>query len=171
LGRWVMIAGALCGLGMAAFSFCSNVWVALLLLAVIGFGMMVQMGASNTMLQTIVEEDKRGRILSLYTMAFMGMAPLGSLVAGSLAYGIGADKTLFLAGFTSLCATGLFSLQYQRFRRLVRPLYIKMGILPEMPSSVYPALAPPAPMDATAEKDGSRDHASKIIETATSLPD
>jgi MFS family permease len=147
LGRWVMIAGSLCGLGMLALSICGAVGVALLLLAVIGFGMMVQMGASNTMLQTIVEEDKRGRVLSLYTMAFMGMAPLGSLVSGSLAKWIGADGTLRIAGVACLGATVVFALQYQRLRRLVRPLYIKMGILPEMASSVYPALAPPAPLD------------------------
>jgi MFS family permease len=147
LGRWVMIAGSLCGLGMLAFSFAGNVWMAMILLAVIGFGMMVQMGASNTMLQTIVEEDKRGRVLSLYTMAFMGMAPLGSLVAGILADLIDPNPTLRVAGQVCLVATGIFALQYQRMRSLVRPIYIKMGILPEMVSSVYPALAPPAPMN------------------------
>jgi MFS family permease len=146
-----MIAGSLCGLGMLAFSICGTVWVALLLLAVIGFGMMVQMGASNTMLQTIVEEDKRGRVLSLYTMAFMGMAPLGSLVSGLLAKWIGADGTLRVAGVACLGATAVFALQYQRLRQLVRPLYIEMGILPEMASGVYPALAPPAPLDGESE--------------------
>ncbi|MFL5246034.1 MAG: MFS transporter [Gemmataceae bacterium] len=147
LGRWVMIAGSLCGLGMLAFSFAGSVWLAMALLAVIGFGMMVQMGASNTMLQTIVDEDKRGRVLSLYTMAFMGMAPLGSLIAGSLADWIGPNPTLRVSGLACLTATVIFALQYQRLRSLVRPIYIKMGILPEMASSVYPTLAPAAPLN------------------------
>jgi MFS family permease len=87
-------------------------------------------------LQTIVDEDKRGRVMSLYTMAFLGTAPLGSLLAGWLAEVIGAPNTVLLGG--ACCAAGslLFAVQLPRLREKVRPIYIRMGILPEVAAGI-----------------------------------
>jgi MFS family permease len=147
LGRWIIIATTLLSLGLLAFSFSTSLWLSLPLLAVVGFAMMVQMGASNTVVQTIVDDDKRGRVMSLYTMAFMGMAPLGSLIAGFLAGLYGPANAIRVGGLACLVGALLFALQFGRLRAAVRPIYARMGILPEMASAVYPALAPPAPQE------------------------
>src|SRR5262249_7121541 len=104
LGKWIAGSPALLGLSLIAFSFTSNLWIACGLLVFAGFGVMTQLAASNTILQTIVEEDKRGRVMSLYTMAFMGISPLGSLLAGYLAENFGAETMLRLSG--SSCLAG-----------------------------------------------------------------
>jgi len=98
---------------------------------VTGFGMMVQMASSNTILQTLVEEDKRGRVMSFYTMAFMGMVPFGSLLAGSLADMIGAPKTVMIGGIACIIGSIMFAKKLPLLRSMVRPIYIKKGILPE----------------------------------------
>jgi MFS family permease len=95
---------------------------------------MVQMAASNTLLQTLVEDDKRGRVMSFYTMAFMGTTPFGSLLAGGLASRIGASHTIFLSGAGCLIAALWFASRLPGLRETVRPIYIKMGILPEVES-------------------------------------
>lgn len=94
---------------------------------------MVQMAASNTLLQTLVDDDKRGRLMSFYTMAFMGTAPFGSLLAGSLAARFGAPRTLLAGGLGCIAAALWFATLLPRLRVLVRPLYVQMGILPEEP--------------------------------------
>jgi MFS family permease len=96
-----------------------------------GFGMMVQMASSNTILQTIVEDDKRGRVMSLYAMAFMGMAPFGSLLAGSLASKIGAPNTLIIGGVSCILGSFMFMKILPSLRTMVRPIYIRKGILSE----------------------------------------
>jgi MFS family permease len=93
--------------------------------------MMVHMASSNTILQTIVDDDKRGRVMSLYAMAFMGMAPLGSLVGGSLAGWIGAPLTLILVGISCMVGSFLFRKILPSLRILIRPIYVKKGILSE----------------------------------------
>jgi len=95
--------------------------------------MMVSMASSNTILQTIAEEDKRGRLMSLYTMAFAGVAPFGSLLAGTLSTRIGAPATLTIGGCVCLVGAGLFALQLPQLRALVRPIYSQKGILPPWP--------------------------------------
>ncbi|WP_437336042.1 MFS transporter [Sorangium sp. So ce394] len=132
LGRALWIAGALFGLGLVGFSFSRSVWLSAPLLALIGGGMMVQMAASNTLLQTIVEEDKRGRVMSFYTMAFFGMAPFGSLIAGWLGGRIGAPATVLWGGVATLAAIGVFVRKLPELRRLTRPIYVRLGILPEI---------------------------------------
>ncbi len=93
LVRIIPLAAALFGVGLVSFSFSRALWLSILLGVVTGLGMMVQMASSNTLIQMIVDEDKRGRIMSLYITAFMGAAPLGSLMAGTLADHIGAPLT------------------------------------------------------------------------------
>lgn len=98
LERIIPISTAILGSGLVAFSLSHVQWLSMLTMVFVGFGMMVQMASGNTMLQTIVDDDKRGRVMSFHAMAFIGMAPLGSLIAGILAGEIGAPYTLLLCG-------------------------------------------------------------------------
>jgi MFS family permease len=106
-----------------------------------GMGMMRQMAATNTILQTIAEEEKRGRVMSYYTMAFVGMAPFGSLLAGSLAARIGAPATLLISGLCCLAGVAWFGMHLKELRRAVRPIYIELGILPEIATGIQTASA------------------------------
>jgi predicted MFS family arabinose efflux permease len=114
-------------------------WVSVLLLPVIGFTMMQQLASSNTILQTIVDEDKRGRVMSFYSMAFQGAAPFGSLIAGAVASSIGAPVTLMIGG--SLCVFGgvWFASRLEEIRKVVRPIYRKLGIIPEVAAGMQAA--------------------------------
>jgi len=105
------------GAGVVAFSFSRVLWMSLLLLLGVGFGMMIQMGASNTVLQSLTEDDKRGRVMSFFAMAFMGMAPFGSLLAGSLTSWIGADNTLLISGVCCIFGSLFFSRKLLLIRR------------------------------------------------------
>jgi MFS family permease len=139
LGRWLLLALTLLGLGLLAFAAVSQFTTAFLVLFVIGFGMMVQMAASNTLLQTIIAEDKRGRVMSFYTMAFLGMAPLGSLLTGTLADWFGAQITLLINGSLCLAGAAFFGLYLPRLRALVRPIYVRLNILPPVTAGVAAA--------------------------------
>jgi MFS family permease len=132
LGAMIPLAAACFGLGLIGFSFSHHILFSLPLVALSGFGMMVSMASSNTILQTIAEEDKRGRLMSLYAVAFAGMAPFGSLLAGTLSTRIGAPATLTLGGFICLIGAGLFTLQLPQLRALIRPIYRQKGILPSV---------------------------------------
>jgi MFS family permease len=100
--------------------------------------MMQGMAASNTIIQTLVSEEKRGRVMSYYTMAFVGMAPFGSLLAGSMASAIGAPRTVMINGVVVLLGAGWFFAQLPALRRTVRPIYEQMGIIPR-PEEMTPA--------------------------------
>ncbi len=131
LGRIIVISSNLFGVGLIAFSLSRVFWLSLLFMLLTGFGMMVQMASSNTILQTIVEEDKRGRVMSFYTMAFMGMVPFGSLLAGSLASQIGAPNTVMIGGVACILGSILFAKKLPALREMARPIYIEKGILEE----------------------------------------
>lgn len=102
---------------------------------------MEQMAASNTILQTIVDDDKRGRVMSFYSMAFMGMAPFGSLLAGALANRIGAPDTLLLGGALCIAGAAWFATRLPQIRKLVRPIYQQLGIIPELATGIQTASA------------------------------
>jgi MFS family permease len=136
LGRWIAIATSIFGFGLIAFSLSRVMWVSLLLMFLNGFGVMVQMASSNTLLQTIVDDDKRGRVMSFYTMAFMGMAPFGSLVAGVLASKIGAPNTLLIGGISCVVGLFMFAKKLPLLREMIRPIYVKMGIVSEVISGI-----------------------------------
>jgi predicted MFS family arabinose efflux permease len=136
LGKYIPLMAAAFGAGLVAFSFTRMTWPALLLMVATGFGFMVQMAASNTVLQTIVEEDKRGRVMSFYTMAFMGTAPFGSLLAGSVAERIGAPHTLLFGGIGCVLGAFWFATTLPSLRRDVIPIYVRIGILPEMAKGI-----------------------------------
>jgi len=132
LGRTIPVASSIFGLGLVGFSVSHVLWLSIVLMLFVGFGMMVQMAASNTTLQTIVDDDKRGRVMSLYTMAFMGTAPFGSLMAGSLAAKIGSPNTLLVSGLCCICAGLLFARKLPALRAMVHPIYVEKGIIPEV---------------------------------------
>lgn len=131
LGRWIVIASSAFGLGLMAFSFSPILPLSLALLLIVGFGMMVHMASSNTILQTISEERMRGRVMAFYSMAFMGMVPFGNLLAGTLADLIGAQWTVFLGGFACLVGSMAFLKVLPKVREQVRPIYRQLGIIPE----------------------------------------
>jgi MFS family permease len=148
LGTAIVLATGLFGASLIGFALSRWLWLSLLLLPLTGFGMMQQMAASNTILQTIVEDEMRGRVMSFYAMAFQGVAPFGSLLAGALAARIGAPHTLVIGGV--LCALGSvwFARRLPHLRRLVRPIYVERGILPEMAVGVQTASAMQTPPEA-----------------------
>ena len=130
LVRMIPLAAAIFGLGLIAFGLSHLLWLSLLLQLVVGFGMMQGLTSSNTIIQTIVPEDRRGRVMSYYTIAFVGMAPFGSLLAGTLAHLIGAQATVIVSGVACLAGAAWFWLQMPTLRRLLKPIYQQLGILP-----------------------------------------
>jgi MFS family permease len=136
LGRLIVISSSAFGLGLIVFSASRYIQLSLCMMLLTGFGMIVHMASSNTILQTIVVEDKRGRIMSFYAMAFMGMAPFGSLMAGSLASKIGAPNTLIISGCACVIGSLLFLTKLPLIRQLVRPIYVKIGVIRELPTEL-----------------------------------
>ena len=130
LGRVIAATAALFGLALAAFSRSHVLWLSLLLMPISGMAVMVHMASTNTILQTIVDEDKRGRVMSFYSMAFFGTVPFGSLFAGWLAARIGAPDTLLIGGLGCVLGALLFLRELPELRRIVRPIYMRLGILP-----------------------------------------
>jgi MFS family permease len=130
---------ALFGAGLIGFSLSRILWLSLLLLLFTGVGFMVQMAASNTLLQTLVEDDKRGRVMSFYTMAIMGVTPFGSLLAGGLAHKIGAPNTLLFGGIGCILAAAWFASLLPKLRERVWPIYVEKGILPEIAEGIRSA--------------------------------
>lgn len=136
LGRVIVVSTVAFGLGLIAFSRAGVLWLCLPLMFVIGAGMMLQMASSNTILQTIVDEDKRGRVMSLFAMAFFGTVPFGSLLAGVLATRLGAENTILVGGIVCVIAGIVFLRDLPALRRWVRPIYVRMGILPEIADGI-----------------------------------
>jgi MFS family permease len=130
LGRVSVISTIGLGAGLVAFAFTRNELIAILVLPVVGAGLMMQMGATNTILQTIVEDPLRGRVMAFYTMAFFGSAPIGSLLAGIAADRIGVQWTIAGCGFAGVLAGIWFARQLPALRALVGPIYVARGILP-----------------------------------------
>lgn len=136
LGRQIAWSVALFGLGLIAFSFSHALWLSMALLAVSGFVLMLGTASGNTIVQTIVEESKRGRVMSFYVMAFFGVAPLGSLLAGSLIGRLGAPGVARLGGAMVVVVAAAFALRLPVIREHVRPIYRRIGILPDVSSGI-----------------------------------
>jgi len=129
LGRIIMYASAVFGIGLVIFSFTTTLWLSMLVLAVAGCGFMIHLAATNTVLQTIVEERLRGRVMSFYTMAFFGTVPIGSLLGGILAERYGAMATVMVTGVICLCGSAWFAYKLPAIREVVRPIYRERGII------------------------------------------
>ena len=135
LSLWIAVAPAVFGVGLIGLGLSRQAWLSVLVMPVIGFGMLVQLASSNTVLQTLVEEHMRGRVMSLYSMAFMGMVPIGSLLAGFMARLIGAPATVLVNGLWCIVGSLLFFARLKTFRKLIRPIYIEKGIIRADPGS------------------------------------
>jgi len=131
LGRIIAAAVGVVGLSLIGFGLVRNLAGALALAFVAGGAMMVHLAGSNTLLQTVVDDDKRGRIMSLFAMAHMGMVPLGALVAGAAAHRFGAPTTVLVGGGLCLALTALFVRGLPALRAHIRPVYVRLGILTE----------------------------------------
>jgi MFS family permease len=130
LGKRMAITSLTFGIGLILFAFSHSIVVSMLLMLAVGFSMMQVMASANTIMQTIVDEDKRGRVMSFYTLAFIGVAPFGNLIAGSLADRIGGPATVVGGGVLCIAASLWFFSRLENIRRIVRPLYVERGILP-----------------------------------------
>jgi MFS family permease len=121
LDRWIIATPAVYGVGLVTFSFAGTLWSAALLLTITGFALLLMTAGANTLMQTIVAEDKRGRVMSLYTMAVTGLAPVGGLIAGMMADRIGAGATLRLAGLACVVGSVIFAVRFARLNVLAAP--------------------------------------------------
>jgi MFS family permease len=130
LTKMIPIASAMLGVALILFALSRNYWFSLVMLAFCGFGMMQQMAASMTIIQTIVEEKKRGRVMSYSTVALVGMAPFGGLLAGTVADAIGAPRTVIASGTACLIGALWFLTQIKEVRKVMRPIYVNLGIVP-----------------------------------------
>lgn len=144
LGKVIVRAVTGFGVGLIGLGLVRSQGMAMAALAVSGFGLMVHMASSNTILQTLVDPDKRGRIMSLYAVAFMGTAPLGSLFAGALAARIGPSWTVALGGAACLGGAALFARALPGLREQVRPIYARLGILSEVAEGLQAGEEPAA---------------------------
>jgi len=129
LGRIIMWASAVFGIGLIIFSQTTSLWFACVVLALAGCGFMIHLAATNTVLQTIVEERLRGRVMSFYTMAFFGTVPIGSLLGGIMADRYGAMNTVMATGAVCLAGSAWFAYKLPAIRAVVRPIYKERGII------------------------------------------
>src|SRR5579862_2034357 len=129
LTTMIQVSAGLFGLGLIAFGLSRYLPLSLFLMLIVGFGMMQGMAASNTVIQTLVPDDMRGRVMSYYTMAFMGMSPFGSLLAGSLAHRFGAPHAVMITGAFCVAGAAWFTTQLKSIRKVMRPIYIELGII------------------------------------------
>jgi MFS family permease len=139
LGRLIGYASGAFSLGLIAFGLSHNFLISLFFMLITGLGLMIEMAASNTVLQTIVEDNKRGRVMSFYAMSFRGMMPLGSLLSGILASLIGAPLTMIIGGGACLIGVAIYFTKLPLIRKAIRPTYEKLGILPAMLQGVQTA--------------------------------
>jgi MFS family permease len=130
LTRMLQVASAILGAALILFGLSHTLWLSLVLMVFVGFGLLQCAAASNTIIQSLVPEDKRARVMGYYTMAFFGSAPFGSLLAGALAHRIGAPHTVLLTGTFCIAGSLWFTLELPKLGAVVRPIYQKLGLLP-----------------------------------------
>jgi MFS family permease len=129
LGRKIAQASTSFGVGLVVFSLSHNLWLSLLVLPIVGAGFMISLAATNTIVQTIVPEDLRGRVMAFYAMSFLGTAPIGSLIAGTVAERIGAPATIMAGGICCIASGAWFFSNLPYIRAVVRPIYVQKGLL------------------------------------------
>jgi predicted MFS family arabinose efflux permease len=130
LGKVIVGATMMLSTGLIVFSLSHSLWLSLLALLPVGAGMMLQSASANTILQTIVDEDLRGRVMAFYSVAVLGTQPFGSLAAGALADRIGAPRTILIGAVGCVLTGAWFAFRRPQLARHVRPIYIERGILP-----------------------------------------
>ncbi|MFA6434442.1 MAG: MFS transporter [Elusimicrobiales bacterium] len=139
LEKRIPLAAGVFGLGIIGLSFSRNFPVSAACIAMASFGMVSQMASSNTIIQTVTDDDKRGRVMAFYTMAFMGMAPFGSLLAGWTAERLGAPATIRLSGVMAIAGALAFSSRLEKIKKSVRPVYARLGIIPQIAAGIETA--------------------------------
>jgi MFS family permease len=138
LTRMLQIAAAMLGGALILFGLSHILWLSLVLMVFVGFGLMQGAAVSNTIIQSLVPEDKRARVMGYYTMAFFGAAPFGSLLAGALAHRIGAPHTVFVTGAFCVAGSLWFTFELPKVRVVMRPIYEDMGLLPAREIDLIP---------------------------------
>src|ERR1700723_2348892 len=136
LGRWVTLSCAGLGVSLFCFSFSTSLWLSVALLLPAGYSMMLQMACSNTLIQTMVPDQLRGRVMSVYSMMFMGMAPIGALLGGALADRLGAQVTVAGGGLASVAGAAWFGLQLPKIRVEARRLIVAQAVAGGEPSEM-----------------------------------
>ncbi|MHB1241422.1 MAG: MFS transporter [Gammaproteobacteria bacterium] len=136
LGRLIPLAAGTFGISLIALGLSRSLPLSLVLMAVTGVGFMIQMAASNTLVQVLVREEMRGRVMALYIMAFMGMTPFGSLLAGAIAARVGAPETVLGCGVICVIGAVVFARKLPALRAIARPVYVERGILPAVATGI-----------------------------------
>ncbi|MBI1375500.1 MAG: MFS transporter [Phycisphaera sp.] len=129
LGKFIPAGAALLGASILGFAVSGNVWLSAALRLTASVGIVIQMASTSTILHTITDDERRGRVMAFYTMGFIGMAPVGSLLGGTLATHVGPRITLLIVGTCTLIGAALFAVALPRIRQAVRPIYIERGVL------------------------------------------
>jgi MFS family permease len=137
LGRIIPFAATLFGAGLVALSFTNIIPITIGLMFIIGLGLMLNSASCNTILQTITDDDMRGRVMSFYTMAIMGTAPFGSLLAGSLARLISTQYAILIGGVSCIIAALVFYKKLPRLKKLVKPIYEKIALSPQSEAGIH----------------------------------
>src|ERR1700685_1650393 len=132
LTRMIQIASATLGVALILFGFSHVLWLSILLMVFAGFGLIQTASVSNTIIQSLVPEDKRARVMGYYTMAFFGASPFGSLLAGALAHRIGAPHTVMVTGACCIAASLWFTTEMPKIRAVMKPVYQQMVLLPKV---------------------------------------
>lgn len=130
MGRIVPFSAMLFGFSLIGLALSRSIYISMILMLFIGLGMMMQTATSNTILQTITDDDKRGRVMGFYSMAIMGTAPFGSLLAGALAKTIGTPATILIIGIATVSGALYFLKKLPSLKLIVRPVYVRLGIIP-----------------------------------------
>jgi MFS family permease len=136
LSSMLQIASAMLGIALILFGLSHTLWLSLILMVFVGFGLMQGASVSNTIIQSLVTEDKRARVMSYYTMAFFGAAPFGSLMAGTLAHHIGASYTVMVTGAFCVAGSTWFTFELPKVKAAMHPS------VQEVEVEIEPAPAP-----------------------------
>jgi len=148
LGQWIAFAAAGFGLSLILFALSHRFWLSMVLLVPAGFSMIIEMASSNTLIQSLIPDELRGRVMAVYSMMFMGMAPFGSLLAGALAHRIGAPATVMLGGAVCIVGAAVFRWHLPAFRQEARQMIVALQVAggepPEEMSGQASVVAPQA---------------------------
>ena len=139
LEKIIPLSVCILGFGLIAFSLSRFFLLSLVLILITGLGMMLELASSNTILQTIVDDNKRGRVMSFYMLALMGTAPFGSFLAGGLADILGAPNTLLIGGIACILGAIIFASKFKDLKKIIHPIYASLGIIPEVAVGIQKA--------------------------------
>lgn len=154
LGRLIAFSSVIYSVAIGLFALSNHLWISFLILPFAGWGMITSIASTNTILQTLVDDDKRGRVMSFFSMSFLGMLPFGVLMAGRLASFLArhtdpvtaASRTIWIAAAVCLTASLTYWTQLPEIRRIIRPIYVQRGILKEIAQGLQ-ASDPPTQME------------------------